>query len=314
VRRPLALLLLAAVLAVAAASAASLALFALALGLALLTAFSAAAVAAAAHRLTVERTIREPEAEENEPIHVRFDAQGLRWLPVRLEAEHQSGTWVRLGRSGGGVALTVGRCGAYRLAPSRLRLRDVLGLCEWPLRAGETEPLLILPTPDVPSEVRSRARATADDPEPDGVDAYMPGAPLAHIHWPALARGAGLQVRRFGLGPTNLPLVVVDIAGARDSLALDWTARRAAGHVLALARDGGCRVLLPGDASETTVTAPDAEWRAVHRRLAVLEASDLRSPPPLARHGSAVHIRASAAPGAAATRVRAFTLPPGVWR
>jgi uncharacterized protein (DUF58 family) len=312
-RRPVVLLLLAALLAAVAVSMASLALFALALGLTFLTTFAGAAVATAARRVTVARTITQPEVQEDAPIRVRFDIHGIKWLPVRLEAEHQSGTWVRLGRGGGDVELTVGRCGAYWLAPSRLRVRDVLGVCEWPLRAGQTEPLLILPKPDVPDEVSSRHRTTADDPEPDGIDAYMPGARLAHIHWPALARGAGLQVRRFGLTSSGLPLVVVDTAGARNSLALDWTARRAAGHVLALVRGGGCRVLLPGDASETTVTAADAEWRAVHRRLAMLEASGRSSPPPGARHESTVHIRASTAPGTA-TRVAALQLPPGVWR
>jgi uncharacterized protein (DUF58 family) len=306
-------MLLAALLAAVAVSIASLALFALALGLALLTAFAVAAVAAAAGRVTVVRTISEPEAQEDVPIRLRFDIRGVRWLPVRLEAEHQSGTWVRLRRGGGDVELTVGRCGAYWLAPSRLRVRDMLGACEWPLRAGQTEPLLILPTPDVLDEARSRHRSAAEDPEPDGIDAYMPGARLAHIHWPALARGAGLQVRRFGLTSRGLPLVVVDTAGARNSLALDWTARRAAGHVLALVRGGGCRVLLPGDASETTVTAANAEWRAVHRRLAMLETSAPGTSTPRARHESTVHIRASTAPGTA-RRVPALQLPPGVWR
>jgi uncharacterized protein (DUF58 family) len=305
------LLLLAALLAAAAASVASLALFALALALAILIAFAGIVVAAAARRLTVSRTISEPEVQEGDAIHVRFDIRGIKWLPVRLEAKHQSGTWVGLGQAGGDVELTVSRRGAYWLEPSRLRVRDVLGVCEMPLRAGQAEPLLILPAPDVPAEVGSRHGASADDPEPDGVHAYVHGAPLGHIHWPALARGAGLQVRRFALARGSLPLVVVDTDGARNSLALDWTARRAAGHVLALARGDGCRVLLPGDASETTVTAPDAEWRAVHRRLATLEASGVSLPAPLARHGSTVHIRASAAPGSA-TSVRVRQLPPGV--
>jgi uncharacterized protein (DUF58 family) len=309
----LVLLVLAALLAAVAVSMASLALFAIALGLVLLTALAGAAVAAAARRVTVARTISEPEVQEDAPIRVRFEIRGMKWLPVRLEAEHQSGTWVRLGRGGGDVELTVGRFGAYWLAPSRLRVRDMLGVCEWPLRAGQTEPLLILPTPDVPDEVSSRQESTTDDPEPDGLDAYMPGARPAHIHWPALARGAGLQVRRFGLMSRGLPLVVVDTAGARNSHALDWTARRAAGHVLALVRGGGCRVLLPGDSSETTVTAPNAEWRAVHRRLAMLETGAAAGSTPNPRHESTVHIRASTAPGTA-TRVPAPQLPPGVWR
>jgi uncharacterized protein (DUF58 family) len=308
----LALLLLAAALAAAAISVASLALFALALGLAVLTTCAVIVVWIAAHRLAVVRTITELEVQEDVPVCVRFDVRRETWLPIRLEARHQSGAWVALGQDGGAVELTVGRRGTYRLAPSQLRLRDLFGICDWPLRAGQAEPLLILPTPDDPADAESRRRATADDPEPDGFQAYVPGLPVARIHWPALARGAGLQVRRFAAPPSGLPLVVVDSAGTRDSLALDWTARRAAGLILALARSGGCRVLLPGDASETTVNAPDAGWRAVHRRLATLDASVLSSAPPGAGHGSVVQIRASAAP-TAAMLAQARPLPPGVW-
>jgi uncharacterized protein (DUF58 family) len=311
VRRPLALLLLTASLAAAAVSVASLALFALALGVALLTACAGIAVALAARRLTIARTIGEPEVQEDEPIRVRFDVRGVRWLPVRVEAQHRSGTWVGLGQAGAGVEFTVGRRGTYRLAPSQLRVRDVLGVCELPLRAGHAEPLLILPTPDIPADVQSPLPAASDDPEPDGIQAYVPGSPLARIHWPALARGGGLQMRRFAAAPSGLPLVVVDTAGTRDSLALDWAARRAAGYILALARSGGCRVLLPGDARETTVTAPGAEWRSVHRRLAMLQASVLSSAPAPGGYGSTIHIRASAAP-AAAMRPRTLPLPRGV--
>jgi uncharacterized protein (DUF58 family) len=310
VTRPLALLLLAAPLAAAAASVASLALFALALGLALITTYAGIAVAVAARRVTVARTISQPEVQEDEPIHVRFDVQGVTWLPVRLEAQHHSGTWMALGQAGATLELTVGRRGTYRLAPSRLRVRDLFGICEWQLRTGQVEPLLILPRPDALADVQSRQSAGTGDPEPDGIQAYAPGAPLARIHWPALARGAGLQVRRVAVASNSLPLVLVDTAGTRDRLALDWAARRAAGHILALARSGGCRVLLPGDARETTVVAPGAEWRAVHRRLATLEASVQSSVRPRDLYGSTVHIRASAAPGA--MRRRTPPLPPGV--
>jgi hypothetical protein len=91
-------------------------------------------------------------------------------------------------------------------------------------------------------------------------------------------------------------LVVVDTAGTRDSHAVDWAARTAAGHILALTRSGGCRVLLPGDATETTVTALEAGWRALHRRLAMLDAWVPGTPPQLAPGTPAIRVRASAAP------------------
>jgi uncharacterized protein (DUF58 family) len=179
------------------------------------------------------------------------------------------------------------------------------------LRAGTPEPLLILPTPDGQANLHPRHPAARSDPEPDGLRAHTPGDPLARIHWPALARGAGLQVRRFAAAPSGLPLVVVDTAGTRDSHAVDWAARTAAGHILALTRSGGCRVLLPGDATETTVIELEAGWRALHRRLARLEASMLGASPQLAQGTPAVCVRASAAPAGPA-RATPQALPLGV--
>jgi hypothetical protein len=103
-------------------------------------------------------------------------------------------------------------------------------------------------------------------------------------------------VRHFALSPDGLPLVVVETEGAAGCTALDWTARAAAGHILALARAGGCRVLLPGDARSTSVIGLDDGWRAVHRRLARLG----ELPPPSGaarpRGAAAVRVRAAAAP------------------
>jgi uncharacterized protein (DUF58 family) len=296
VRNPVALLLLAVALSAAAASVASLALFAVAIGLALVTACAGVAVTLAACRLTVARTISHREAQEGDPIRLRFDVQGIAWLPVLLEARDESGTWVGLGPAGATVELAVPCRGAYRVVPSRLRLRDALGIFELRVRAGRHEPLLILPAPDGAAGIHHPVRATSVDPEPDGVRPYTPGTRLARIDWTALARGVGLQVRHFSAEPRGTPLVVVDTAGAPDSRALDWTARTAAGCILALARGGGCRVLLPGDASETSITDVDSEWRAIHRRLATLAPSAMTVALPPAGHATAIRIRAAAAP------------------
>jgi uncharacterized protein (DUF58 family) len=298
VTRPLGLLLLAAAVGAAAESIASLALFALAVGLLLLVACAGLTAVLAARRLTVLRTVVDHEVQEDDPVRLRFELYGIAWLPIRVEAQDESGAWVDLAPGGTLLEVRVRRRGVYRLLPSRLRIRDALGIFEWPLRAGLPEPLLILPTPEGPANLDPRLPATTPEPEPEpeGLRAHAPGDPLARIHWPALARGAGLQVRRFAAAPGGLPLVVVDTAGVRDSHAIDWAARTAAGHILALTRSGGCRVLLPGDATETTVTEPKGEWRALHRRLARLDASVLGTPAQPARGTPAIRVRASAAP------------------
>jgi uncharacterized protein (DUF58 family) len=288
---------------------ASLALFAVAIGLALITTCAGVAVALAASRLTVGRTISHREAQEDDPIRLRFDVRGIAWLPVLLEARHQSGTWVGLSPTGATVELAVSSRGSYRVAPSRLRLRDALGIFELHVRAGRHEPLLILPAPDGAASVHPGVRATSDDPEPDGVRPFTPGTPLARIDWTALARGAGLQVRHFSVEPRGMPLVVVDTAGAPNSRALDWTARTAAGCIRALACRGGCRVLLPGDASETSITEVNGEWRAIHRRLATLAPSAATFTLPPAARETAIRVRAAAAPPGLAP---ARPLPPDV--
>jgi uncharacterized protein (DUF58 family) len=285
-RRPLALLLGAAALALAAGALPSHALMTLAVGLASVTVGASAATALASRRVTVSRTLAAHEAREHEPIRVEFAVGGLGRLPVTVEVRSGAGAWIPLA---GALDITVPRRGAHRLAPSALRVRDRLGIADRHLTAGQPEPLLILPAPDERLLRRPAAGHAAGDPEPDGLQAYTPGMPMARIHWPALARGAGLHARRLAPGPQALPLVVVDTSGALRPGAIDWAARAAAAHVLRLARSGGCQVRLPGDRRETTV-ADAAAWRALHRRLALLEPAPA-TPSPRA----AIRIAAAAA-------------------
>jgi uncharacterized protein (DUF58 family) len=294
-----------------AASLGSTALLAAAVGLVLLAAGAGLAVALAAKRITVTRAISGREVQEDSPIHLRFRIEGIRWLPVRLEIEDQTGRWAAITGPCAELTLCVNRPGALWLAPSRLRLRDAVGIFEWRLLAGRTEPLLILPVPDDPRHVEASHWNQADDLEPHGLAPYTPGTPLTRVHWPALARGAGLHVRQFAPPPGGLPLVVVDTAGAPSMQAVDWAARTAAGHILAFARGRGCRVLLPGDPSEMGMAVLAGQWRAVHRRLAMLGNSPpaperVRTPP--AQTG-VVHVRAASAPAGLAP---APPLPRGV--
>jgi uncharacterized protein (DUF58 family) len=311
VRRGLGLLAGAAALALAAGALASPELFALAVGAVAITLAAGVSVLLAAHRLYVTRSVPQREAREDQTIGVRFQVRGLGGLPlpVHLQAQVAADRWAPLGEGGGTVELMVGCRGAWQLEPSRLRLRDCLGLFERSLLAGEPEPLLILPKPDLTVPIPPRHDVGAGDLDLDGLQPYVPGTPVGRIHWPALARGAGLQQRRLAPPPTGLPLVLVDTTHASDLRAVDWAARAAAGVIVRLARGGGCRVLLPGDQVATTVTDTAATWRRVHRRLAVLEAAE---PTPL-RSGRDPEVCIRAAHAPARTLVEpSRLLPPGV--
>jgi uncharacterized protein (DUF58 family) len=307
--------LLLAVLAVVAGALASLALFALAVGLLLVTLAAGVSVALAARHLAVTRSIPQREVGEDQPISVRFQVRtpGRLPLPVHLEAQVDTDRWVPLGEGGGRLQLLVGRRGPWQLDPSRLRLRDGLGIVQRSLVAGRPEPLLILPAPDLRVPIPPRLDARAADPDLDGLEPYVPGAPIGRVHWPALARGAGLQQRRLVPPPGGLPLVVVDTADTSDPRAVDWAARTAAGAILRLAGTGGCRVLLPGDQVATTVTDQTAAWHGAHRRLALLQPGC-----PATGHGPleageepVLHVRAAHAP-AEVLGAPPPPLPPGV--
>jgi uncharacterized protein (DUF58 family) len=261
--------------------------------------------------VTVVRTVVDREAQEDDPIRIVFEACGMRWLPVRVAVQEHAGSWRELAPTGTAVEVRVARRGDYRLLPSRARVRDALGIFELSRRVGRTEALLILPRPVAQPDLASRHLGAGSDPEPDGLMDHVPGTPLARIHWPALARGAGLQVRRFAAAPAGLPLVVVDTTDTDNAEAVDWAARTAAGHVLALSRTGGCRVVLPGDAYETTVLGIGAGWNGLHRRLARLAATPDDPAPPVRASGSAILVRAAAAPSAL-VRALPRPLPPGV--
>lgn len=294
-KRPAAALICALVVSAVAAGVASAALLALGIGLVLLTGAAWIGLELSARWVKVERTLSSSELQEDAPVALRFTVKTSRWLPVQVEVEDHSGGWMAVRDGKPVLELGVGRPGAYWLAPSRIRLRDPISVFERRIVAGRPEPLLILPAPQGGSISHLRHAGLIDDPEPEGLRPYAPGTPIGRIHWPTLAKGAGLQVRHFA-PPDGLPLVVVDNAGAASSAALDWTARTAAGYILTLALKGGCRVLLPGDVNATSVVGSGAAWRAVHRRLATL--------------GDLVP-RVTSAPvaGTAAVRVRAATAP-----
>lgn len=296
-KRPCAALVSAVGVAAASVSLGSPALFAVAVGLVLLTGAVWAAVAVSARGLKAERTIGASEVQEDRPLRLCFRIHRRRWLPVRLEVQDHSGGWLAVSAGATALEIRVGRPGAYRLAPTEVRVRDAIGMFELRKLAGRMEPLLILPAPSEYSSVKLHRSEVIEDPEPHGLRPYAPGMPLTRIHWPSLARGAGLQARHFAPASDGLPLVVVDTVGAAGPGALDWAARVAAGYVLALARNGGCRVLLPGDANATSVAGVGGAWRAVHRRLARLGDLPPGTASPPAARTAALSVCAATAPG-----------------
>lgn len=310
-RRGLALLVVPLLTGFGAAALGSIALFSVALGMVLLCLGAAAVVRIGARRLRIARTVDRHEVLEGRGITLRFAVSGLRGLPVHVEALGADGGWWALPAAGGSTTCVIDRPGPHVLDPTTLRVRDDLGLFSRPARAGRPESVLVLPQPAPSPEVARRGGADpVGDPEPDGLRTYVPGTAMSRIHWASAARGGELQERAFATARDRLPLVVVDTAGTDDGAAVDWAARTAAGHVLALVRAGGCRVVLPGDRLPTTVVDPAGHWPALHRRLAALEPGAAARTPALDEQG-ALHVRALLAPEGTTAR---GPLPPGVVR
>ena len=194
------------------------------------------------------------------------------------------------------------RRGLRRLAPPALVINDPLELART-IRVSPQPPqeLLVLPrTEPVRFHGGSGTRAmglvgrTSDmlaAVELDGLRTYVPGTPASRIHWPALARGAGLLERKLRVAGDTVPLVVFDARGPEpvgvQADYLDAAVRAAASLTLELARARGCRLLLSGDRRALEISPDLLAWPAAHARLAVLEGGpEARAPSPSAVHGA----------------------------
>lgn len=178
------------------------------------------------------------------------------------------------------------RRGLQTLAPPSLLVRDPLELARVEsVSAAPPQQLLVLPrTEPVRWLGASRARrlqipdgqsaaeafAAVDV---DGLRPYRPGTPASRIHWPAVARGAGLIERRLQADGDTRPLVVLDARGAGAAELLDAAVRAAASLTLELARSGGCGLLLPGEQRATPVDRELITWPAAYARLALVQGS-----------------------------------------
>ena len=297
-------------LAVAAIGLGSLAIFAIAVGLALIYLGAAWAVDRAQQRILVTRQLIHHEIVEGRKAVLQFDLTGIEGLPVSVEYECQCGEWHALPFGRHTVEWTIDRPGPHTAGPSPVRIKDDLGLFTRILHVGDPQPLLVLPDPeDVLSHRRLVGADMAHDPEPDGLREYTRGTPMSRIHWKTAARTGQLMERQFTTARDELPLVLVDTTGAPHAAAVDWAARETAGLALALARSGGCRVLLPGDRTPTTLLDPVGGWATLHRRLADLGEGGPVIPGGGAFLRDAVLVRAATAPPTALHGRQA--LPPG---
>jgi uncharacterized protein (DUF58 family) len=292
VRAALAAAVLGGVLALAGGLFAAQTLFVGGIAFVALAVVAWAWVALAARGTSVARELSAHRVVEDEPVQVHLRVTTALALPggELLEPLLPGPVPLRPGRRPRiRVQASFERRGLRRLAPPRLVVRDPLGLASRTVVGeGADDELLVLPRVE-PVSVRGEADASGSgrslvalagmaEVEMDGLRAYRPGTPASHIHWAALARGAGLLERRLRPDGDGRPLVVLDPrGGSADDL--DAAVRAAASLCHALATAGGCGLRLPGERRATRIERDLGGWPAAWARLAMVEPG---APPPLA--------------------------------
>lgn len=218
------------------------------------------------------------------------------------------------------VVARFARRGLHTLAPPSLIVSDPLDLSRIAVRSdASAQQLLVLPRTEPVTwlgDGRGRRQALSDGRSSSehlaavdfgGLRPYRPGTPASRIHWPALARGAGLIERRLQADTDSRPLVVLDArmppSSPRPEL-LDDAVRAAASLTLELARRGGCTLLLPGEQRPTAVDGELLNWPAAHARLALVTGAGSARAPALGRSGGrsgpVIYVAAFPAPRLAA--------------
>lgn len=304
------------------------------LALLMLPGFTLLWIAAVARGLRARRSLDVHRVVEGEALEVRLEvSSGHLPLPPCQVLDPCGGIDEPLpaGRSRARLRTEVRfpRRGRRTLGPVRVAVRDPLGLggreVEVPDGAGEE--VLVLPAvhplrspPEGARGERRRAGAQATavsaGTEMDGVGSLREGTPASRIFWPSMARGGEPLERRTVAEGDARPLVVLDLGGAEEEAA-DASVRAAASLAVALARAGGCAVLLPGDRRPTDLGPGLRSWSRLHARLAVATGG-----PPLAdsatgRHGPLVVVcarpvqRPPRALGHASTGARRLLVVPG---
>lgn len=251
----------------------------------------------------VDRRMDQERVAEDEPLEATLKLRtGILRPPAGEVFEPLAGRMIRLPRGRRSTIRVLARFdrrGRLTLAPPSLVVRDPLELAQY-VRAGRgpAHDVLVLPRTEPVRWTRNggerasspASRARADllaAVEVDGLRPYRPGTPASRIHWPALARGAGLLERRLRVEGDLLPLIVLDASGTGPEEHLDAAVRAAASLTLELARAGGCKLLLPGSRRALAVESDLASWPVAHARLALVEGGpDVRAPSPAALRAS----------------------------
>jgi uncharacterized protein (DUF58 family) len=254
--------------------------------LVLLGAGAAAWIGLGARGAAVRRTIEKRSVVEEESLAVRIEATSGRlplppgWIdepllpePVRLTAGRT--------RARVRVDVTFGRRGRRTLAPPALVLRDPFGLAQRVLAGPHADEVMVLPrvlpvraTANGGEGVHAHARASllsAAETEIDGLREHREGTPASRIHWPTVARGAGLMERKLISEADSRPLVVLDPRAPASHDALDASVRAAASLTVHFARRTGCGLLLPGDRRAVTIDPDLLAWPQAHVRLALID-------------------------------------------
>lgn len=243
----------------------------------------------------IERELATRTTHEEQPVEVRLRVRtGL--LPL------STGT-VEEPLLAGPVALALGRRemtmrisatfvrrGRRTLTAPAVVVRDPLGLATRTVARAQPAEVLVLPRVLPVTTVggaadggvlapRAGRPRIAAEAELDGIRPYRPGSGASRIHWSVFARTGELYERRLTADADARPLIVLDPRSAPPDdgaeARLDAAVRAAASLIVALAREGGCSLLLPGDRRPTFVEPALASWPRAHARLALVEDQQL---------------------------------------
>lgn len=264
----------------------------------LLGLFAAAWVSLGAWGLAVERDVGARTVVEGQPVGVSVRVRaGLTPLLTGTVDDPLLRVPVPLALGRREMALRINASFARRgrrvLAPVRVVVRDPLGLASRTLVAGTRAEVLVLPSihpvtsltgggDDGVLSPRSGRPRMAAEVELDGVRPHRPGAPASRIQWSVFARTGELWERRLVADADSRPLIVLDprTAGAEDpEAALDAAVRAVASLAVALAKQGGCSILLPGDRRPVLIEPGLSAWPRAHVRLAMVAGGDAAPSP-----------------------------------
>jgi uncharacterized protein (DUF58 family) len=275
----LAFCLIAELLGVYAFIVAGLALVVLALG-------SEIAVRLMCWRVQLVREPLSASAEEGARVRVRTHLDGPRALrgsgefAALADSEPRPRRW--LDGDVQEVNALARRRGLHAVGPSLLRFSDPFGLCA---RSVISQPTRVLVLPRVERLRRSdlarlggatsaRRAPTAAVGELDDLRRADSYASVGRIHWLTTARTGTLMERRLRPESDARPLVVLDGRDCAGADAFDTAVRATASLALALARAGGCSLLLPPERRPHRLDGGLASWPRIHARLALIEPSD----------------------------------------